>query len=191
MRIFEKNEIRDIIIAVIALTIILSFPRGFLKINVFLIYLLAVIIGFVFHELAHKFTAKKFGCYAEFKIWPLGLVLGFLITLVSYGHLKFAAPGAVVISAFRFGRWKYRLARLTLKETGIIAAAGPATNLLFAIIFIPFEPLKFLTFINSWLAFFNLLPIPPLDGSKVMAWKPWLWFLMISLSFLLILPNLI
>ncbi|MEM5801826.1 MAG: site-2 protease family protein [Candidatus Aenigmatarchaeota archaeon] len=190
MKIFEKNEIRDIIVALIALTIIFSYPHAFSRVDLILLYLIAVIIGFLFHELAHKFTAKKFGCHAQFKVWPFGLVLGLLTAIITFGRFKFAAPGAVVIFPFRFGRWGYRAVRLTLKESGIISAAGPAVNIAFALLFtlIPLTYADFLSLINSWLAFFNLLPVPPLDGSKIVAWKPWLWFLMILIAFLLLLP---
>ena len=65
------------------------------------------------------------------------------------------------------------------RDTGLCALAGPVTNLLLAILFALFFHLSpdnayiqhvslYVVFFNLMLAFFNLLPIPPLDGSKVL-----------------------
>ncbi len=65
------------------------------------------------------------------------------------------------------------------RDTGLTALAGPVTNLLIAILFALFFHLNpgamfiqqvclYVVFFNLLLAFFNLIPIPPLDGSKVL-----------------------
>ncbi|MEM5829320.1 MAG: site-2 protease family protein [Candidatus Aenigmatarchaeota archaeon] len=179
IKLFTKDEIKDLTISVLAISLILAFPRF----ELFLLYLIVVVIAFVFHELAHKFVAMKFHCAAFYEMWPLGLFFGLLLMIFG---IKILAPGAVMIMPYRFGRWGFRIARLTIPEIGIIALAGPAVNLAFALIFYPFPSLSFLSDVNAWLAFFNLLPIPPLDGSKVVQWKPWLWLLLIIFAFILV-----
>ena len=172
---FSKEEIRDIIISVVAISFIFAYPRF----GVFLLYSFAiVIVAFLFHELAHKFVARKFSCQAFYKMWPMGILMG---TLLMFVGVKFVAPGAVVINPYRFGRWGYKKKNITFVEIGKIAAAGPAVNLLFAGVFylLGGEIFSFMSFINGWLAFFNLLPVGPLDGKKVFGWKPWLWLVMI------------
>lgn len=63
---------------------------------------------------------------------------------------------------------------------GLIALAGPASNILIAVIFASFIPLaagnaaiimafKYIVLLNLMLAVFNMMPIPPLDGSKMLA----------------------
>lgn len=186
---YSKNEIRDIIISVLAIAFIFAYPNfGLIP-----FFIVAVVIAFLFHELAHKFVSQKFGCVAIYRMWPQGLMLGFLTALVGF---KFVAPGAVVIYPFKFGRWGFKRTHLTMTEIGIISISGIAVNLFFAAIFRPFAGIVMiqgmdffgsLSFVNAFLAIFNLLPIPPLDGSKVFRWKPWLWGLMILFALLLVL----
>jgi Zn-dependent protease len=45
----------------------------------------------------------------------------------------------------------------------------------------------FFAYINAWLALFNLLPIPPLDGSKMIRTNPALWLPVIAVAALLVL----
>jgi Zn-dependent protease len=99
--------------------------------------------------------------------------MALLAGLATGGRILFAAPGAVVIlTAF-----------LTPRQNGLIALAGPLTNLVLAVAFLPFAYLPgwvgsvglWGARVNSFLAFFNLLPFPPLDGSKVFLWKPAAW----------------
>ncbi len=176
-----KNEIRDIVIAVTVIALIFSYPNF----SQFTMYLLAVIIAFLFHELAHRFVARKFGVVAFFKLWPEGLLFGMMFMFLG---LKFVAPGAVVIYPYAFGRWGHRVVHLTQTEIGLVSFAGIASNLFFAAFFKLFigDLFTFLSFVNAWLAFFNLLPIPPLDGSKIYRWKPWFWLVLISTAALLV-----
>jgi len=176
-KIFSTSEIKDIIIAFFSLTIILAYPNFG---NIFLVFV-TVIVAFLLHELAHKFAAMKFNAIAFFKLWPEGLLLGFITLLLPF---RFVAPGAVVIYPYRYGRWGYREMHLTPNESGIIAAVGPIVNIFFAFVFGLIPGAGFVARINSYLAFFNLLPIPPLDGNKVLHWKSWLWAFLLGMSLL-------
>ena len=95
---------------------------------------------------------------------------------LSFLGFVFAAPGAVYIYSHNISR----------KEIGIISVAEPVTNIALAIVFMAlaiFAPVYtsntniwFIGFyVNSFLAFFNMLPIFPLDGSKVLAWNAVVW----------------
>ena len=140
----------------------------------FIISLIIVGSSFIFHELAHRTVARYFGAYSEFRAWFEGLILGLILKILI--GFTFVAPGAVYI----FKDY------LTSEEMGIIALAGPLSNVLMAAIFYilsmffpPFNLLYFIfyfgMYINLYLAAFNLLPIPPLDGSKVLSWNPLIW----------------
>lgn len=122
----------------------------------------------VLHELAHKFTAMAFGLSANFYIWPFGIFLAVFLKVI-HSPFLIIAPGYVGIPG---------LAQSNL-TTAIIAFAGPAINLiLFTTAHLILTRAKHLTRIqavalyltkqiNLLLFIFNMLPIPPLDGSKV------------------------
>ncbi len=155
------------------------------------IALLTVGIGFILHEMAHKFVAIRFGYWAEFvKDNTMLLVAIIMAALVGF---VFAAPGATVIYS-RDGR------PLSKEEDGIISASGPVVNLvlcgLFAALFfiaggksglIHGNLLAMLGIagvqINAMLAAFNMLPISVLDGRKVFSWNIGIFFILIIAAF--------
>lgn len=181
---FERQEIKDIFLAIVAITLIFAYNpfNPILTLERLPISVIVVIIAFLFHELAHRFVARYYGANAFFKLWPFGIFLGFIFMFFG---LKLVAPGAVVISPFRVRR--YYVKPIGKEELGIIAASGPATNIFFGIIFkiFPLSFFQFLSQINAWLAFFNLIPFGPLDGKKVIDWNFWIWLFMISISLIL------
>jgi Zn-dependent protease len=159
------------------------------------ISLLTVGIGFILHEMAHKFTAIRYGYWAEFRKDNSMLLVA--VALASLVGFVFAAPGATVIysnSASGQG--------LSRRENGIISASGPVVNLLLCIpfalciiipaLFFPAGPGVgnlisqigiFGIQINAMIAAFNLLPISILDGRKVMAWNILVFAVLIIISF--------
>ncbi len=136
-------------------------------------------LGFVGHEFAHRHLARLYGCWAEFRLWPIGLVMALIFALVSGGNIIFAAPGAVYIVPRRFG-FGHEIGK---RENGIISLSGPLTNIMVAVFFLMIRELGGLFslvgetgyFVNLWLAAFNLIPFGMMDGRKVFAWNPIIW----------------
>ena len=100
----------------------------------------------------------------------------------------FAAPGAVVIYTSFYSRRGLEQISLSTKQNAIISAVGPLTNIIIASIFLgllyvtPNPVFVTIVKINSFLAIFNLLPIPPLDGSKVIWYNITWWISLITAS---------
>lgn len=188
---FERippHERRDLLIAWLAISaaFTLIFVRSRVDVPValtyFLISLLTVGIGFVLHEMAHKFVAMHFGYWAEFQRDDQMLLVA--VVLAALAGVVFAAPGATVV----YG------SSVSKRENGIISAAGPVTSLL---ICIPFALMLFLggagtligviglfgLQVNAMIAAFNMLPVSILDGKKVLAWNPLAFGVLIVAAF--------
>ncbi|MEM4336033.1 MAG: hypothetical protein QXY61_03440 [Candidatus Anstonellales archaeon] len=184
-------ELRDIVISMLALSlavaIAFSGPDILLNFSKLMKYMVIFIIivgfGFVLHELGHRTVARAFGAHASFRMWPLGLIFALLM---SFAGFVFAAPGAVYIYSYR---------PLSREQNGLISIAGPLVNIFLFFVFIvsalfftiSFEGINALFIgakVNAFLAFFNLLPFFPLDGSKVMAWDRNIWLFAIIFAFL-------
>ena len=148
---------------------------------------LIVLLGFLLHELAHKLVAQRLHLWAEFRASAGGL--GMALVACVFTPIMFAAPGAVLI-----------VGNATRRDGAHISIAGPATNLLIGFAFLPFvgslkNPAEFgpcfgnffqaAVLINAVLAIFNLLPFPPLDGSKIVRWSLPVYLGMLALAGLL------
>lgn len=145
--------------------------------------LVIVVFSFLLHEFGHKFVAQRFGLWSEFRMYPMGLLLTLVTSLLGF---LFAAPGAVYIDG-----------PMDRTRNGKISIAGPAINIVIAgvctviiavlgsgmgsMVMVDDARLpvylvcSMLGSLNAFLAVFNLLPVPPLDGSKIFAWNKALW----------------
>jgi Zn-dependent protease len=181
------REVLDLAVSWIVISLCFSARGVYINLEhfstLFVSSLIAVGLGFLLHELMHRTVARSFTCHAEYKMWPLGLLLALALAFASRGNLIFAAPGAVYIVPL--ARLLYMSAKELRRIYGLIALAGPMANLALALIFYPLQGLSIHPFVdfttmvgfrvNLWLAAFNLLPIPPLDGFNVVKWSPIMW----------------
>lgn len=140
----------------------------------FIVLIGAIALAISIHEAAHAFAADYLGD-------PTPRSLG-RTTLNPLAHLDPLGTLVIILTGF-FGWGKpapfdpYNLAH-PRRDTALIALAGPVSNLLLAVglsLILRFLPLpstldaiSYLVIrLNIGLALFNLLPVPPLDGSKI------------------------
>lgn len=143
---------------------------------------IAALTGFVAHELAHKVVAQVRGVWAEFRMSPMGLAIS---VATSYFGMLWAAPGATVVSGMAAER---------RADWGKTSLAGPMTNAVFSGAFYLAAIDAFLrgsglylwflllAWINGWFGTFNLVPLGPLDGRKVLRWDLRVWVAAIALT---------
>ncbi len=175
---FSGSEVKSIIIVILISAFILAFDDGRKTFNAalwslnFLNTTLIVLLVFLIHISSQKVLAIANGYVAEFKPWLFGLSAGVLLTLASGGKAYLILPGGIMVSMMavhRLGRFRYGL---NYGVQGWVAAAGPLANLLTGMfvkelmnVFSYTNPLldKFI-FVNFLIAFFTMLPFPPLPG---------------------------
>jgi len=128
--------------------------------------------SFFLHEIAHKFSAQRYGLWAEFRLTLMGALITLLSALTPL--FKIIAPGAVVISG-----------PMSRRTSGKTAIAGPLTNIALSIFFVIFMmfPMNLIlwtaavlsAWINAFIALFNLIPFGMFDGEKVFRWSKAAW----------------
>ncbi len=147
----------------------------------FLIGIIILVFSAILHEVAHGFVADKLGDPTARiagrltlnplpHIDPIMSIAVPLLLILSHSPIIFGAARPVPVNPLmlREGR----------KDVALVALAGPLTNLFLAIVaallirllgsYIPniTPALTIVVFYNLALGFLNLLPVPPLDGSK-------------------------
>lgn len=187
------NEALSFVLAILSLAIVYIRP-SYISSNPTLFVLIPIAtatIAIVPHEIAHRQSARNYGCASRFVLSFKGFLATLLINLISsitgIGFVVFAAGYTAIMC--RFGLISQDL-------EGKTALAGPATNLAIALISliivtnVPLPPLAQIFLLelfsfNSWVAFFNLIPVPPLDGFKVLRWNRVVWLVAIAFAFFL------
>lgn len=141
----------------------------------FVAFLVAIVLGITVHEFMHAYAAHSLGD-------DTGRLMG-RMTLNPLAHFDLFGTLLLVVAGFGYGKpVPFNESRLrSAAAVSLVALAGPAANFaLAALCAIPLrfgaaDPfggaytliLEYVVFYNCVLGIFNLIPIPPLDGSNV------------------------
>ncbi len=180
---FSAEELKAFVIVVLVGALIYSwndwgidrFDASVGIINFILAIILVTIAVFV-HHAAQRVFALQLGFRAEQSLWWYGLIGGLLLAILTRGNLIFFAATSTMIHLLpihRLGSFRYGPNLATLSK---IVFMGPFANAALALLS------KWLIFwglvspeaghrfflLNAMFALTSLLPIPPLDGSKIM-----------------------
>ena len=174
------------IIAVLVISSIIQYAQNPMELLALLLTLPGVIIAITFHEFAHAYVADKLGDdtprrQGRVTLNPLAHIdpVGFFMLI--FVHFGWGKP--VEINPTNFNR-----KRSMAKQEMLVALAGPLMNIIIALILTiilfainTFAPsftitmtgliislvLQMAISVNIGLGIFNLIPLPPLDGSKI------------------------
>jgi Zn-dependent protease len=157
--------------------------------------LVGVVVGMVLHELMHRNVARRYGLSSRYVVNTLGVIVSLLTLPLPF---KIIAPGYT--SVYVFGPVSPRMRRGLLESV----VAGPSINMLLSFLALvagviarvggAYEAYQWLVefaWVNAYLAFFNLLPLPPLDGSKVFRFSVVLWAVLFVISIVLLIIALL
>lgn len=156
-----------------------------------IIIIVALIVSIILHEMAHGYAANALGDPTArlagrlspnplVHIDPLGSVIIPALLFFANAGFLFGWAKPVPYNPYNLSDQRYGDAK--------VAIVGPATNILIALIFSALirgadviglnaqfiDIASYIVYINLLLALFNMIPIPPLDGSKIItALLPW------------------
>ena len=177
---FSKEELKSLVIATLILGFVVGFDDGretfeflyWLK-NLFSCVLI-VALAIIVREAGHRIYALQTGHRAELKLWWFGLITALILSIISFGKITLLIYGGIVVHFMQRHRIGYFRYWLSYNDMGIIALLGNLANLVLAFffklfMFMPNNVLiqKAIT-VNVLMAAMNMIPIPPLDGSKVL-----------------------
>ncbi|MBS3176285.1 hypothetical protein J4457_03550 [Candidatus Woesearchaeota archaeon] len=182
---YNKEELKVYLLVTLAFAFIWSFDQwgetafNFVEgIQNFLIALLICAVSVFVHDAGQRIVALYVGFRAETRLWWHGLWIGLILAIITKGSfVMFAATSVWVhhLAYHRLGFYRYGPNTLSFSMT---ALSGPIASIIFAGFFKTIDLwIGFPEFLSQLISNFfvfnvvyaawNLLPIPPLDGSKV------------------------
>ncbi|MBI2657037.1 hypothetical protein HYX03_04820 [Candidatus Woesearchaeota archaeon] len=178
---FTSYELRGLVISVLVMAFVFSYndwgPGNTFIFSVgsynFFNAILIVTLSILVHDLGQRLWALASGYRLEFKMWSFGLILSLVAALLTRGTLPLIIPAGFMLhhlAGHRLGWFRYGI---NYFGQAMVALAGPLFTLMLIILlkvlnsFFPNPLIHKAIIFNVVYAITSLLPIPPLDGSKI------------------------
>ena len=177
---FTPSELKGLIISILVLSFVISFREWgadkfslisglFNWFNSILIVTLVMLV----YNFVQKIIGLSAGYHVEYKMWTTGLLISLLLAFVSRGRVWVLLPGGIMLhhlAGHRLGHFRYELSYFA---HGMISVGGTIALITLAAIFKVLNAIfessllqKVIVF-SIVLAIYDILPIPPLSGSKL------------------------
>ena len=170
--IFTKQEILSIIVSLAVITFAFSYAKAE-SLNQILslipIVLATAIIVDLVKDLVRDVVARSQGVWSEYRLWYFGLAM-FLVSSVAF-KVPFSSPNRI----------RHHSPKFTKRSVGLVSLTAVIVPLAFAAIF-------YMLFVNGFTlignmgliicltaAFFDTIPIPPMNGKDIYDWSKVLW----------------
>ena len=177
---FTKHEVRGLLISILIIAFIISFKEwgttSFdFKIGVYSLFnaVLIVALSILVHDAGQRLWGLAIGYRVEFKMWSFGLIFALVIAFISNGNFWLIVPGGFMLhhlAGHRLGFFRYGV---NYFGQAMVALAGPLFTLMLIILlkvlgaYNPNPLIQKAIMFNVVYVITSLLPIPPLDGSKI------------------------
>jgi hypothetical protein len=179
---FSKKELLWLLITALVAGFVLTFRKWGEKTfslgeGIFNLIITAVLV-FIFlliHFSIQKLTALKLGYASEYKAWLNGLLISLVLSFFTYGYFPLFFTGSLlydIVPKLRVGVFRGGVKH---KDLGLIAFAGPFSNLVIVGLLVPIYLATKSSFfhtaivINLLMAIFSLLPIPTFEKLRQFA----------------------
>jgi len=179
---FTKQEIFSIAISLSVITFAFSYAKAETLNQILslipIVLVTAIIVDFV-KDLVRNVVARSQGVWSEYRLWYIGLAM-FLISSIVF-KAPFSSPSRIRHHSLKF----------TKRSVGLVSLTAVIVPLAFAAIF-------YILFINGFTlignmgliicltaAFFDIIPIPPMNGKDIYDWSKILWLLLFVTCFAL------
>ncbi len=177
---FSSAEVTGLIFSTIIMAFIISFKdwgtEAFnARVGLFNLVNSIVIVGLTLlvHDGGIRLAGLAIGFKTEFKPWTHGIFGALFLAFVTNGNLWLAVPGGFIVhhmAGHRLGFFRYDINYFAI---AMVALAGPLASIVLIIIlktlgvFVTSSLITKAIMFNALFAIASMLPIPPLDGSKI------------------------
>lgn len=177
---FTPSELKGFVISILVLAFVISFREWggaefdlFVGLKNFFVAVLIVSISLLVHISGQKFWSLATGYRLEYKMWTLGLIFAAILVFITNGRFWLLVPGGFIVhhlTGHRLGWFRYGINYWAL---GLIALAGSLLTVILIIVLKLLSMFAFSAILQKFIIFniiyvvYCMLPIPPLDGSKI------------------------